>query len=348
VKDENGTQNSFNPAEYFQNRARSLKIAAVLNHLNFPFFLLGIILLLWLGAEFFLRHFLSPFTYERVTAVGNPVTAVISPAVVGYWTNRLAIKMLFHPRRRNAVWQGLIPARRADLAVQIAAGVSERLISPDIIHTYLHESGLLPELVNRLRLAAKEILQDKNFRRDAKTFLSRQLAGFLKEPANRERITRFLKQRIEQWSGAGPGEKILEWTKRIWGPVIVNGIMKEITGLPDSLEEIFSSFEESLEQFPRYLEDNREKVETVISRLIVSGLRSLNLEEIVKQQLNKMDEAEVEKMITGTVETELVFIQTSGGIFGALVGLAVMFPFLRFIFGAAGLGLFVLYRLTVK
>ncbi len=334
--------------EYLRKRALSLKLVALLNYLNYPFFYLGILFPLWMGTGFFLQFFLSPVDLERITTFSRPVAAILSPAVVGYWTNWLAIKMLFYPRRRNAVWQGLIPARRSDLVGQIAAAVSEYLISPEIIQKYLRESGLLPESLNRLYPAVREVLSEKKLANEVRAILLQQVTRILEDPAIEERISAYLKERIKNWSGAGPGEKLLKWTRNIWEPVVLNVLKKELAALPAFLERLLPYFEDSLERLPEYLGENREQVEELFTRLLVTGLRSLELEGVVRQQLEKMDEAEIEQLITKTASTELVFIQTSGGIFGTLVGLTVVFPSLFFAFAGAGLVLFLVYRLTVE
>ena len=334
--------------EYLHKRALSLKLVSLLNYLNYPFYLLGILFLFWIGVEYFLKLFLSPVALERVTTFSRPVTAVLSPAIVGYWTNRLSIKMLFHPRRPNAVWQGLVPARRADLAGQIVSGISEYLISPEIIQKYLRESGLLPEFLNRLYPAVREMLSQEKMASEVKTFLVQQITDILEDPATEERISAYLKERINDWSGLGPGKKLLEWTERIWGPVVISALKKELLALPASLERFLPYVEVSLEKLPEYMEENREEIEGVVTGFIMTALRSLDLESIIQQQLEKMDETEIERLITETASTEFLFIQTSGGIFGALVGLASVFPFLVFVFAGAGLILLLVYRLTVE
>src|SRR5689334_4106869 len=57
--------------------------------------------------------------------------AVSISALVGFGTNWIAIKMLFHPRVRVLGTQGVIPARRADLGRAVAATIEEHLISAD-------------------------------------------------------------------------------------------------------------------------------------------------------------------------------------------------------------------------
>ncbi len=63
---------------------------------------------------------------------------------VGIWTNYFAIKMLFRPYRRTVFGrQGLIPARRGELAEAIASAVAEELLDTDAILQYVEENGLV-------------------------------------------------------------------------------------------------------------------------------------------------------------------------------------------------------------
>ncbi len=54
-------------------------------------------------------------------------------ALIGYATNVIAVKMLFHPRKPRKFlfmkFHGLIPRRRADIAKRFAAVVSEELVT---------------------------------------------------------------------------------------------------------------------------------------------------------------------------------------------------------------------------
>ncbi|MHC5068531.1 MAG: DUF445 domain-containing protein [Planctomycetota bacterium] len=50
-------------------------------------------------------------------------------AVIGYATNWVAIKMLFHPRRKRCGLQGLLPRRQAELARSIGRVVGDDLLS---------------------------------------------------------------------------------------------------------------------------------------------------------------------------------------------------------------------------
>lgn len=67
-------------------------------------------------------------------------------AVIGYATNWLAIRMLFHPRERRFGLQGLLPRRQADLARSIGQVVGGDLLTIDQVLEPLREVDLAQHL----------------------------------------------------------------------------------------------------------------------------------------------------------------------------------------------------------
>lgn len=65
-------------------------------------------------------------------------------ALIGYATNWLAIKMLFHPRQRRWGLQGLLPRRQPDLADSVGRIVAEDILHPDLLLSKLDEVDLGP------------------------------------------------------------------------------------------------------------------------------------------------------------------------------------------------------------
>lgn len=65
-------------------------------------------------------------------------------AGIGYATNWLAIKMLFHPRHRRLGLQGLLPRRQADLAHSVGQIVANDLLSIDHLLSRLDDVNLTP------------------------------------------------------------------------------------------------------------------------------------------------------------------------------------------------------------
>lgn len=67
-------------------------------------------------------------------------------ACIGYVTNWVAIKMLFHPRQRRLGMQGLIPRRQNELALKIGKVVGADIIHLDKMAEPLKDADLKPLL----------------------------------------------------------------------------------------------------------------------------------------------------------------------------------------------------------
>ena len=91
---------------------------------------------------------------------------IVSPlvgAVIGYFTNWLAIKMLFRPSEAVYLWghqlpftPGLIPKEKHRLAVAIGDGISRELLSADIIK----QSLLSAEMIEKVDGAISALIQN--------------------------------------------------------------------------------------------------------------------------------------------------------------------------------------------
>lgn len=86
--------------------------------------------------------------------------------LVGYFTNFLAIKMLFQPKRGQVLgWRGLVPKNQGQIAKSLADSVQEQLLSPDIIIAYIRERDLIEAATRALADWLDKKLQDPEVRR---------------------------------------------------------------------------------------------------------------------------------------------------------------------------------------
>lgn len=101
--------------------------------------------------------------------------------VVGFYTNWIAIKMLFHPHDPLPLsrWQGLIPKNREKLAVEIGREIRQKLLSPEIITEYVVRENLVGKLGKAL---------------------SSRLLSWLEVPENRKRVERWVGRAIQSVS----------------------------------------------------------------------------------------------------------------------------------------------------
>jgi len=85
--------------------------------------------------------------------------------LVGYFTNFLAIKMLFQPKQGQVLgWQGLVPKNKDQIAKSLAESVQEQLLSPEIILAYIRERELIEAGTNTIADWVDRNLQDPKVR----------------------------------------------------------------------------------------------------------------------------------------------------------------------------------------
>ena len=87
-------------------------------------------------------------------------------AFIGWFTNWIAIKMLFHPRLEKNILgfkiQGIFPKRQAQFAEKLGQLVSKELISFDDIASKINSPQTLEKLVPTIELHVNQFINVKN------------------------------------------------------------------------------------------------------------------------------------------------------------------------------------------
>ncbi len=86
-------------------------------------------------------------------------------AFIGWITNYIAVKMLFHPRKPVRLFfftvQGVFPKRQSALAKKLGEIVSKELLSSEDIKRGFKESVVSPEILKKIDAHIEEIIIDK-------------------------------------------------------------------------------------------------------------------------------------------------------------------------------------------
>lgn len=91
---------------------------------------------------------------------------------VGYFTNFLAIKMLFQPKKGKVLgWRGLVPKNQAHIARSLGESVQAQLLSPDIVLAYIAERQLIERSTEALAEWIDANLQNPEVRREITTVI---------------------------------------------------------------------------------------------------------------------------------------------------------------------------------
>lgn len=87
-------------------------------------------------------------------------TLPVIGALIGWLTNFIAIKMLFHPRQEVRIFfipiQGVFPRRQKDLARKLGQIVSEELVSAEDVTAHLKEKATSQAVVDHIAMRLEE------------------------------------------------------------------------------------------------------------------------------------------------------------------------------------------------
>ncbi len=105
------------------------------------------------------QHFFTQFNLL------NAVFIVVMAGNVGYFTNFMAIKMLFQPKQGRVLgWRGMVPQNKAKIAASLADSVQTQLLAPEVLLTYINERDLLGKSIDYLSEWVDDSLQDEHTR----------------------------------------------------------------------------------------------------------------------------------------------------------------------------------------
>ncbi|MEF8889513.1 MAG: DUF445 family protein [Desulfohalobiaceae bacterium] len=118
-------------------------------------------------------------------------------AFIGWLTNYLAIRMLFHPRRPVRIgfwtWQGLFPKRQEELAVKLGEIVENELVNHSDIQRVLGDPEFQARLRDTVRSQVDEFV-DRRVTRKLPSMLASTLRGSVLE-----RLKTLLAREVEQF-----------------------------------------------------------------------------------------------------------------------------------------------------
>ena len=136
--------------------------------------------------------------------------------LVGYFTNFLAIKMLFQPKQGQVLgWQGLVPKNKDQIAKSLADSVQEQLLSPEIILAYIQERDLIESGTNTIADWIDRNLQDPEVR----TRITRLLVDLMQERGP-DALTRSMDYLEEGLKAAARNPEALDaWWQEIRGEI---------------------------------------------------------------------------------------------------------------------------------
>ena len=272
--------------------------------------------------------------------------------LIGWLTNDIAIKMLFHPRKPLYIGKfhipltpGLIPSQKDRIARSIGIMVSDKLLNAQTLKETLASSATLDKL--------KAITSDAllGFSHDERT-LGEILAGrdYINKLADKlqTKITALIQAKLSDGSTASHiAQKINTEARRNLGPLIGRtvselGVPDIIASLisdklaeriPDIVAQVLKNIRDDAfsmkicdiyEQNKKYIPAITDKVAGIYSKIIeehtASFLEAVNITEMVTAKIQTFSPEQLEDMVFGVMNRELRAIVRLGALLGFIMG----------------------------
>jgi len=258
--------------------------------------------------------------------------------LIGFLTNWVAVTMLFQPReRRPLLGQGLIPAQRDQVVLQLAEAISQRLINEELIHQQIEQSGLIPRARHMLLHFIHETIDDPEFRTDLKRIITNFVDQALADPSIQAQISRIVLQQITH-QAKGISGMVLRFLQQFHAEELEGKVQAAIRGLPDSMDEILDRWHPFWDTLPDKLEARSHDIEQWVSQAVLHFVRQLDVQGLLMANMGKYDEAQLESLLKHTSNEQFNYIKYLGGVLGVLGGLVIWQPLPALIFfGVLGL-----------
>jgi uncharacterized membrane protein YheB (UPF0754 family) len=265
-----------------------------------------------------LGHWISLESLVRIIGVSG---------LIGFFTNWLAIKMLFKPVIRRPIWgQGLIPAQRDIIIAQLAGGIHKNILSEELIAQRIEKSGIIGRLNQLLVKGSHDLLADAEFSKELRNFVYWYLKDFLDRQDIQQNLTQKIDEKLEQKLNAGLKGFIFR-TYRNLNPSDYQAVLSGfITNIPESTVEILEELEGKTEDLGKYLASKAPEIEQFFTKVVMDVLGRINIFELLKTQMEHFDEAKLERLIWTSTSNQLLYIQYLGTILGMLGGLLIWQP----------------------
>lgn len=231
--------------------------------------------------------------------------------VIGYFTNYLAIKMLFRPLKEVRIGKfkvpftpGIIPKGQARLASSIGATVSSNVLKEEAIKEKLLADEVKDKVYTSL-INVFTTVRDKDV-------LVKEVSPLIGEAVAKEVIQGI----AEAVSGSFFGAMLNENTLASFIDPIANRINEA------SLGSIVGKLEESETELKDTI---MEKYDDFINRKLPEILKVVDFKKIIEDRINAMDVLELEDMVLSIMKKELNAVVNLGALLGFIIGIVMIF-----------------------
>lgn len=282
-------------------------------------------------------------------------------AVIGYFTNYIAVKMLFRPRRAIQLgnWKlpftpGIIPKRKKQLAHAIGQAVGNQLFTTADVKELLLSDGMKQSVRDSVLGGTTEegrTLEDRfqsgmgveSYER-CKKMICQRLCGRLesdvrdmdlgaviaeqgsvaiKEKVSGTMMAMFVHDRTITTLAQSIHSGIDRYLDENLYDILLSKIETEVNHLTGkTVQELCESVTADAELLQRVVE---RAYESVVNAKADQVLSSFHVSDVVEQKINEMDVAEMEQLVLSVMKNELRMIVNLGALIGFVIGIINIF-----------------------
>lgn len=260
-------------------------------------------------------------------------------AIIGCFTNYIAIKMLFRPFEEKRIFgkkvpftPGIIPKRKSEIAKAIGTVVDRDLIDKKqitnillgenitnkVVQNVMDYTVYIPDDVNDGRtigIFAAEIVSKLNIGEIA----SNEIYNYINQKISGTFASGFISDKLITNISDGIGEKLQQYVETNGKNVVATAIdeqMHKLSGL--TIKEILMKYDIDTNYVEECISSKYKKTIQEKSMMI---LDNINILQMVQDKINDMDMVEFEKLIFSIMKKELNSIVYLGAAIGFIIGI---------------------------
>jgi len=262
--------------------------------------------------------------FNRILELEGLIVTVSAAGLIGFFTNWLAITMLFHPRKpRPLLGQGIIPGSRDRVADLIALAISKDLISEEVILDRIHISGVVPKYRDMALKVTENLLLDEEFQNEIKDLIRQFLAEKLSSPELKEKIISVVMDMIDSAAKSGLASVAVKVYRMLNRDGLHRQIEEAIDALPETVDFAVNELTRTFQTIPAKIAERSDDIELWLTKAIMSFVSTLDIYDMVSRNLRQFDDQRFENLIKRTSSHQLIYIKYLGGALGAIGGLVI-------------------------
>lgn len=253
--------------------------------------------------------------------------------LIGFFTNWLAITMLFKPaEKRPVLGHGLIPAQKDRIAFRLAQAVSDDLINPEIIKKKINESNVIGRYREESTKYIKNIIDNSDFRKDLKQWVVQYLDEMVADPEIRAGLAERILIQIEEALHNKAFEKVaLKAYTFVKGQEMQHIIEEALIEIPTSVENGLDKMDDLLNQLPDKIDEHSDAIENIVTTLLYKLINQLDVQTLVEDNLQSYDEQKISDIIRTSTNEQLRYIKYLGAVLGVIGGFVIWEPLISVI-----------------